>query len=160
MNDTEWMSRRALEQVILEARLLDERRYEEWLALFAEDGHYWMPLTWGQQDPWGEPSLMYEDKVLLRIRTQRLEAATAPSLQTPSRCVHVLQAPTVESVTESTCLTRCTMAYFESSGERQQQLGAIAWHHWIRVEERLLLSLKRVELLNCEAALPALQLFL
>ncbi|HWM76977.1 MAG TPA: aromatic-ring-hydroxylating dioxygenase subunit beta, partial [Methylomirabilota bacterium] len=27
-----------------EADLLDERRYEEWLELFTEDAHYWMPL--------------------------------------------------------------------------------------------------------------------
>ena len=26
-----------------EARLLDERRYDEWLALFTEDGLYWAP---------------------------------------------------------------------------------------------------------------------
>ena len=31
-----------------EARLLDERRYDEWLALFSDDGFYWMPLTPGQ----------------------------------------------------------------------------------------------------------------
>ncbi len=27
-----------------EAELLDERRYEEWLALFADDARYWMPM--------------------------------------------------------------------------------------------------------------------
>ena len=27
-----------------EAELLDERRYEEWLALFAEDAQYFMPM--------------------------------------------------------------------------------------------------------------------
>jgi len=27
-----------------EAELLDERRYEEWLALFTEDVHYWVPM--------------------------------------------------------------------------------------------------------------------
>jgi 3-phenylpropionate/cinnamic acid dioxygenase small subunit len=27
-----------------EADLLDERRYDEWLALLAEDVRYWMPM--------------------------------------------------------------------------------------------------------------------
>ena len=27
-----------------EAELLDERRYEEWLELFTEDAHYFMPM--------------------------------------------------------------------------------------------------------------------
>ncbi|HEU0229134.1 MAG TPA: aromatic-ring-hydroxylating dioxygenase subunit beta, partial [Burkholderiaceae bacterium] len=48
-----------------EARLLDERRFEEWLDLFTEDGRYWMPLTPGQTDPILQGSLMYEDKLLL-----------------------------------------------------------------------------------------------
>ena len=26
-----------------EARLLDERRFEEWLSLFSDDGVYWIP---------------------------------------------------------------------------------------------------------------------
>ena len=27
-----------------EAELLDERRYEQWLELFTDDAHYWMPM--------------------------------------------------------------------------------------------------------------------
>ena len=30
--------------VVHEARLIDEGRYDEWLALFADDGRYWVPL--------------------------------------------------------------------------------------------------------------------
>jgi 3-phenylpropionate/cinnamic acid dioxygenase small subunit len=32
------------EYLYREAELLDERRYEEWLALLAEDIRYWMPM--------------------------------------------------------------------------------------------------------------------
>ena len=32
-----------------EARLLDERRHDEWLALFADDGRYWVPLQGAAQ---------------------------------------------------------------------------------------------------------------
>jgi len=34
-----------------EARLLDLQRFDEWLGLFAEDSHYWMPLEPDQTDP-------------------------------------------------------------------------------------------------------------
>ena len=27
-----------------EAALLDEGQFDDWLALFTEDGHYWVPL--------------------------------------------------------------------------------------------------------------------
>ena len=51
---TDTISAKALERLILkdeveqflyqEAALLDERRYEEWIDLMAEDIHYWMPI--------------------------------------------------------------------------------------------------------------------
>lgn len=28
-----------------EARLIDEKRFDEWYELFADDALYWMPLT-------------------------------------------------------------------------------------------------------------------
>jgi 3-phenylpropionate/cinnamic acid dioxygenase small subunit len=31
--------------VVLEARLLDAKRYEEWNALFTDDAIYWVPLA-------------------------------------------------------------------------------------------------------------------
>jgi 3-phenylpropionate/cinnamic acid dioxygenase small subunit len=59
--------------VLREARLIDQHRFEEWLDLFADDGFYWMPVEWGQTDPLLTTSLMYEDKLLLKIRVERLK---------------------------------------------------------------------------------------
>ena len=58
-----------------EARLLDEQRFDEWIDLFTVDGRYWMPLEWGQTDPLLHNSLFWDDKVLLRIRIERLKGA-------------------------------------------------------------------------------------
>ena len=54
--------------VVAEANLLDELRFDDWLALFTEDGRYWMPLAHGQTDPRLHASLMFEDKLLLQVR--------------------------------------------------------------------------------------------
>ncbi len=48
--------------LVAEARLLDSGRFEEWLALFAEDGFYWIPAAPGQSDPLNHLSILYEDK--------------------------------------------------------------------------------------------------
>ncbi len=40
--------RQLIEFVQWEARLIDEKRFDEWYDLFADDGRYWMPLTRGQ----------------------------------------------------------------------------------------------------------------
>ena len=76
--------------VVHEARLIDQHRFEEWLDLFADDGYYWMPLEWGQTDPRLTTSLMYEDKLLLRIRVERLKGNRTFSQKPKSRCHHVL----------------------------------------------------------------------
>ena len=40
----------AIDFVVHEARLIDAKRLDDWLALFDDDGRYWMPLARGQQD--------------------------------------------------------------------------------------------------------------
>ena len=69
-----------------EARLLDDRQWEEWLQLYASDVTYWMP-AWDDddqltEDPQSQISLIYygsrdglEDRVF-RIRTERSSAST------------------------------------------------------------------------------------
>ena len=42
--------------LIHEARLLDDRRFREWMELFAEDGTYWVPAVPGQDSPF-QPGL-------------------------------------------------------------------------------------------------------
>ena len=52
--------------VLQEARLLDERRFAEWLALFAEDGVYWVPTLPGQASPQEALSLFHEPQAAAR----------------------------------------------------------------------------------------------
>ena len=40
-----------------EARLLDERRYDDWQSLWTDDGMYWMPREPGQASPYDHISL-------------------------------------------------------------------------------------------------------
>ena len=50
---------REIEQFLyLEARLMDEKRWDEWQALFPEEGEYWVPATRGQPDPLNHVSIM------------------------------------------------------------------------------------------------------
>src|SRR5215471_5366038 len=88
--------RQLIDFVLREARLLDQRRFDEWLDLFTEDGRYWMPVEWGQTDPRLTTSLMYEDKLLLKIRVERLKGRATYSQSLKSRCHHVLQLPQID----------------------------------------------------------------
>ena len=69
-----------------EARLIDEKRFDEWFELFTDDAHYWVPAAPGQTDPLLHNSLAYEDKLLLRLRIERLKSPLAYSQKPASRC--------------------------------------------------------------------------
>src|SRR5271163_1755343 len=79
-----------------EARRLAEKRLEEWYELLAEEALYWMPLSRGQPCDELHTSLFYEDRLLLKVRIERLRHPNAFSQQQPSFCQHVLQQPALE----------------------------------------------------------------
>ena len=78
--------------IYYENRLLDDRKFEEWLELYREHAEYWMP-AWDvddtlTEDPQREISLIYypnrgglEDRIF-RIRTERSSATSIPEPRT------------------------------------------------------------------------------
>jgi 3-phenylpropionate/cinnamic acid dioxygenase small subunit len=148
--------------VVHESRLLDAKRYEEWNALFTIDAIYWVPLVPDQPDGLDHTSHLYEDKLLRDLRIERLKSPRAFSQQPPSRCHHLLQTPTVERFDEAAnCfVVRTEFHYTESQGDELQFYVGTFFHHLSLQDGALRMTLKRVNLLNCDAALPAVQLFI
>lgn len=142
-----------------ESRLLDEKRWDAWYELFTEDGHYWVPLTRDQPDAEMHTSLAYEDKLLLRLRIERLRRRP-PSQHPESWSQHVLQAPEIEVAAGDRWVTRTAFHYAEARGDAMQMLIGVVLHELVRQDGALRIRLKRVNLLNCDAALPSIQLFL
>ena len=73
-----------------EARLLDERRYEEWLGLFAAQCVYWIPARPGAHDPRREVSVAFDDHRRLEDRIYRLRTGSAWSQAPASRTVRLV----------------------------------------------------------------------
>lgn len=145
--------------VLDEARLLNDGRYEDWLALFAADGHYWVPLAGDRQpDPLAHASIAYEDRLLLATRIERLRGVRAHSLEPGVRALHVLQQPRIEA-DGAECQVYTPFLYAEVCGARQTLLAG-AWRHRLRrTPSGLQIVLKRVDLVNASAAHAAIQLF-
>lgn len=81
-----------------EAAMLDQRRYEEWLDLFTEDTHYFVPIrrTRLQHEidqeftqP-GEMAFFDDDKELLASRVTKLLSGRSWSEDPPSRTRHLV----------------------------------------------------------------------
>ena len=149
--------------VAAEAALLDAGRFDDWLALFTEDGHYWVPLQGAAQaDPYSHNSIAYEDRLLLQLRIERLKNPRAPSQHPASRCQHVLQRSRIESddAAGGELVLRTPFLYVEARGEQQLMLAGSYRHLLVRTASGWAIRQKRVDLLNAGQALPAIQLFI
>ncbi|WP_418146884.1 aromatic-ring-hydroxylating dioxygenase subunit beta [Variovorax paradoxus] len=155
------MNRDPRDFVAHEAALLDERRFDDWLALFTEDGHYWIPLLGAAQaDPFSHNSLAYEDRLLLQLRVDRLKNPRAHSQHPASHCQHVLQPSRIEEEASGAVRLRTPFLYTEARGESQILLTGTARHHLVRTPTGWAIREKRIDLLNAARALPAIQLFI
>lgn len=146
--------------IYAEARMLDDGRFEDWLALWMPEAHYWMPLEWQQKDPHSASSYLYEDNFMLRLRVERLSAERTFSQKPKSRCNHVIQRPFVDEYDPDAnrYITHTSMHYVETRLDEQQLLALTARHELTLVDGALRIANKRVDLLNCDAAFGNIQL--
>jgi len=85
------VDRQQVEQFIYyEADLMDEHRYDEWLALWTDDALYWVPSGGDDIDPKREISLIYDDRVRLQVRITRLKSGFAHAQEPKSRMRRVV----------------------------------------------------------------------
>ncbi|CUH89479.1 2-halobenzoate 1,2-dioxygenase small subunit [Phaeobacter sp. CECT 5382] len=143
-----------------EVRMLDEGRFSEWLDLWLEEGHYWMPLDYKQADPDLVTSLLYEDHFMRRLRVERLNGERTFSQKPKSRCSHVIQRPFIDEFDAQAgrFVTNTSMHYVETRLDEQFLLALVATHELRLVDGNLRIANKRVDLLNCDAAFGNIQL--
>ena len=147
------------EQFLLhEARLLDDGRFDEWLALFTEDAWYWIPTEPDQQSPFETVSLVYDDRRLLETRVRRLKSPRIYSQEPPSRTSRIVANVTVEEVTadRSACTVRSKFLVLENRRAAQRLFGGTAFHRLAQLEGNLRIAWKRIDLLNCDAPLDGI----
>jgi benzoate/toluate 1,2-dioxygenase beta subunit len=73
-----------------EARLLDQNRFEDWLALYAENCIVWVPAAETAGDPRREVAIYFDDRRRLEDRIFRLRTGKAWSQVPASRTVRVV----------------------------------------------------------------------
>lgn len=80
------IDRNAIESFLYkEARLMDENRYEEWLALWSDDALYWVPANQDDYDPAQHLSIVYDDRQALEGRIGMLKSGAQWSQEPKSR---------------------------------------------------------------------------
>lgn len=141
--------RRAIAFVWHEATLLDDRRYADWEALWADDGRYIMPVDPHTTDFDASPTLVNDDASMRHFRIEQLVGASTPAGAAP-RTVRTVSRFSVVEVTEDEVELRSAQLLV---GYKQRELVYFAADltHRIRFEaDYPLLVLKAVRLVNSE----------
>lgn len=82
---------RTLESFVYrEARLQDEHCYDEWEALWADDGVYWVPAGQDDIDPRRQVSIIYDNRGRLAGRIRQLKSGNRHAQKPPSRMRRVV----------------------------------------------------------------------
>jgi 3-phenylpropionate/cinnamic acid dioxygenase small subunit len=141
-----------------EAKLLDQRRFRDWMALFADDGTYWVPSVPDQDSPLNQASLFYDDRDLMKTRVERLEHPRIHVQTPPSRTAHLIGNVVVEEAdaAKGEYLIASTVIMVEFRDETQRVFAGRQHHRLRRDGESFRIVQKRVDLINCDAAFEAM----
>src|SRR5207248_2773601 len=108
---------REVEQFLYyEARLIDERRLDEWTELFTDDAVYWIPNLDATSDPGSVGPLVYDDRLALSIRAARLQHPAALTQNPPPRTRHFLSNVSVEELESGECATTANQLVYLTRG--------------------------------------------
>lgn len=138
-----------------EARLLDEQRWEEWNALFAEGGEYWAPATPGQPDPLNHVSLIYENDLLRKVRIARFKSPAAPSLHPFPRTAHLVSNVMVDKGEGDALSVNSRFLMVEYRRDNQRIFAGAYAHDLVRANGSFLIRRKKADLVNCEGPLES-----
>ena len=141
------------ELLYAEASFLDQADLDGWIDLYTDDGTYWMPVIPNQEDPINHISLFYDDRVMMEIRRRNLRHPRAPSKDYAIRCSHIIS--NIRIIEQSDLKTvvgsnfHCLIFY----NEKQTTYGGTYQHEIVKADEGFKIRHKRVDLINCDAAL-------
>ena len=145
----------------VEADLLDRTDLENWMALYTEDGTYWMPVREGQDDPLNEISILYENRTLMAIRCNNFGHRLAPSMEYPVRCNHIISDVRIAEEDVAQGLLTVTSKFQAVVYYREQTLYAGRYTHQLQVEPNgYRIRQKRVDLINCDASHKSLLIYI
>jgi benzoate/toluate 1,2-dioxygenase subunit beta len=135
-----------------EARLLDERRFAEWLELFTDDCRYWVPCGQGE-DPGLVTHLAYDDRPQLEDRVWQLQQPRHSSQSPPSLTSRLVSNVQVDHREAARVTVRSNFVLYElrklQAGEGEPRSFAGFTEHSLRREGTgWKIELKKVWLLN------------
>jgi 3-phenylpropionate/cinnamic acid dioxygenase small subunit len=143
-----------------EARLADEARYAEWLALWTDDGVYWVPATTEPDpDPERQLSHVYDNRARVETRVKLLQTGVRYSQEPASRMRRLVSNIEVEAADGGELVAGSNFLLAELAVQAGRELhwwAGRAIHRLRWVDGQLRMSRKTVVLVNAAEPLPNL----
>ena len=137
-----------------EARLLDQLRYDDWLAMYAPECIYWVPSTPYAGDPRREIAVMFDDRRRLEDRIYRLRTGFAWSQAPQSRTVRLISNVEVFlTARDAARMLRSNFLISEFWDKETRVLTGWAGHCVVRGAGGWKIAAKQVNLLECDQAI-------
>jgi 3-phenylpropionate/cinnamic acid dioxygenase small subunit len=158
VSDTEY--RAVVDFLYTEAHLADEARYAEWLALWTDDGVYWVPAT---TDPDADPdkhlSHIYDNRGRLETRIKLLQTGHRYSQEPASLMRRLVSNIEVRAAADGELVAESNFVLAELAIQAKREM-----HWWVgrtthrlrRVGGELKMCRKKVVLVNAAEPLPNL----
>lgn len=155
--EEEWQCRALLMQ---EARLLDQGRLDDWLALFTDSGCYWLPADTAQCDPATTVSWEFNDRRRMEERVERLLTGKAYSQIPATRTTHSYTNIELFRVSDEEVHALCNFMINTHRPDGNRLLSG--WNGFIlRADgDEWLIDMKRVNLLDADGPQGNLSFFL
>jgi 3-phenylpropionate/cinnamic acid dioxygenase small subunit len=135
-----------------EARLLDERKFEDWLELFDDSARYWVP-TKDETDPGLHTSLVFDDRSTLEDRVSRLQDSAAHAQSPPSTTRHFITNVEVEELGNGETKIYSNFLVYEIRMKRERLCAGWCEHRLRQYDNRWLITEKKVCLINSDQAI-------
>lgn len=132
-----------------EARLLDQGRFDDWLAMYSPHCIYWIPATPGG-DPRREVAVAFDDRRRLEDRVYRLKTGHAWSQAPASRTVRMVSNVEVFPADDDRLLVRSNFLVSDfRTGETRFWSGWTG--HRLRLHDgRYEIDVRQVNLIDCD----------
>jgi benzoate/toluate 1,2-dioxygenase beta subunit len=143
----------AVEQFLYaQAELLDGKRWQQYIDLFTDDGHYWMPASPEQTTGEGVPSIFYEDKNLMNVRMRRVQHPDAWSQRPLWGTNHLVSNVLIEAENsrKNEVVVRSRFHMMEFRRETSRHFGGSYIHHLVRTPDGFRIRLQRVDMVNAQ----------
>jgi 3-phenylpropionate/cinnamic acid dioxygenase small subunit len=131
-----------------EARLLDEGRYDDWLATLTDDVIYWVPCRGDGGDPAREISIVYDDSPRLHDRIGRLGTGLAHAQSPPSKTRRLIANVHIEESADDAAKVGSNFIIYELRRGRERVFAGRYEHRMRFADGRWRIAAKKAILVN------------